>query len=250
MHNNLYTYCLRLGDTSLILGQRLGDWCGHGPVLEEDIAMTNIALDLIGQARAYYSYAAEMEGKGRTEDDIAFLRSERGYFNVLLAEQPNGDFAMTMMRQFLISTYQYYFYLELKGSNDATLAALAEKSVKEVAYHQRHSSEWIKRMGDGTEESNQRIKNALEACWLYTGDLFDADDTDREMVKAGTGVDLQKIKPRWESKVKEVFSEAGLEFPQDVFMVLGSRSGRHSEHLGHLLSEMQVLQRSYPGATW
>ena len=250
MNNSLFQYCLRLGDTSLILGQRLGDWCGHGPILEEDIAMTNIALDMIGQARAFLTYAAEVEGKGKTEDDLAYLRSEREYFNVLIAEQPNGDFAMTMMRQFLLSTFQYYYYAELKASKDSTLAALAEKSWKEVAYHLRHSSEWIKRLGSGTEESKQRTVNALEACWLYTGDMFDADAVDLEMVKAGIGADLQKIKPLWESKVKEIFSEAGLEISQNVFMITGSRSGRHTEHLGHLLSEMQVLQRSFPGATW
>jgi len=250
MQNNLYTYCLRLGDTSLILSQRLGEWCGHGPILEEDIAMTNISLDLIGQSRAFYTYACELEGKGKTEDDLAYQRGERQYYNILLVEQPNGDFAKTMMRQFLVSSFQYYFYTELKSSNDKTLSALAEKSLKEVAYHLRHSGEWIKRLGGGTEESKQRITNALNELWLYSGDMFDADETDMEMVKAGTGVDLLKIKPMWDKKVAEIFSESGLEIPQNVFMVKGSRTGRHTEQLGHLLAEMQTLQRTYPGSSW
>jgi ring-1,2-phenylacetyl-CoA epoxidase subunit PaaC len=250
MNNQLYNYLLRLGDTSLILGQRLGEWCGHGPILEEDIAMTNISLDLIGQSRALLTYAGELEGKGKTEDDLAYQRGERQYYNFLLVEQPNGDFAKTMMRQFLVSTFQYYHYAELKSSKDMTLSALAEKSLKEVAYHLRHSSEWIKRLGGGTEESKQRIKNALEELWLYTGDMFDADETDVEMLNSGIGVDLQKIKPMWDKKVAEVFSESGLEVPQNVFMVKGSRAGRHTEQLGHLLAEMQTLQRTYPGSSW
>ena len=246
----LFQYCLRMADSSLILGHRLGEWCGHGPILEEDIALTNISLDLIGQARALLSYAGELEGKERTEDDLAYLRDVREYNNLLIVEQPNGDYGKTIMRQFLVSAFQYYFYSDLKLSKDKMLSALAEKSLKEVTYHLRHSSEWVKRLGDGTEESKQRMLNAIDDLWLYTGDMFDADDTDKEMVKSGIGVDLSKIKPMWEKKVAEVFAEATLEVPQYVYMIRGSREGKHTEHLGYILAEMQVLPRMYPGTNW
>lgn len=197
LKKSLVTYCLRLADTSHILGQRLAEWCGHGPVLEEDIAMTNISLDLIGQARALYTYAGELEGNGKSEDDYAYLRDARDYYNLLLAEQPNGDFGKTMLRQFFISTFQYYLYTELCHSSDKTIAALAEKSLKEVAYHVRHSQDWIIRLGDGTSESKQRIVSALDECWLFTEDMFDADETDNQLLKAGIGADLQKVKLLW-----------------------------------------------------
>src|SRR6185503_10081241 len=176
MKNNLVVYTLRLADTSLILSQRLGEWCGHGPVLEEDIALTNIALDLLGQARNFYAYAASAEGAGNSEDTYAYFRDERNFQNLLITEQPNGDFGQTILRQFLVSTYQYFFYDQLRKSGDKTLSALAEKNLKEVTYHVRHSAEWIIRLGDGTSESRQRMLSAIDELWMYTGDIFDMDD--------------------------------------------------------------------------
>ena len=243
-------YTLRIGDTSLILGQRLGEWCGHGPILEEDIALTNISLDLIGQSRAFLTYAGEKEGKGRTEDDLAFFRDERDYRNRLIAEQPNGDYAQTMLRQFFISVYQYFFFSHLQKSKDETLAALAEKSLKEVTYHVRHSSEWIIRFGDGTPESNLRTLSAIDTLWRYTGDMFETNEVDEKLLKLGIAVDMNQVKLQWEQKVKEVFETATLQIPSDNFMIGGSTKGFHSEHLGHLLAEMQVLPRSFPGAQW
>lgn len=248
--NPLFQYCLRLGDTSLILSQRLGEWCGHGPILEEDIALTNIALDLVGQATAFLKYASETEGKGRTEDDLSFLRDAREFRNLLITEQPNGDYGQTIMRQFLVSAFLYYFYEELKKSKDKTFAALAEKSLKEVTYHLRHTSAWVIRLGDGTEESHQRMKNAIDELWLFTGDMFDMDDIDKSLIEQGIAVDLNKVKSSWDKKVREVFTEATLTVPENVFMIKGSREGKHTEYLGHLLSEMQVLPRSFPGAQW
>ena len=250
LKHSLYTYCLRLGDSSLILGHRLSEWCGHGPILEEDIAMTNISLDLIGQARIILSYAAQLEGKGRSEDDLAYLRDTREYSNALITEQPNGDFAFTMMRQFLFNAFQFYLYEELQKSKDSTLAAFAEKSLKEVTYHLRHSSEWILRLGDGTDESHTRALNALEELWRYTDDLFDADELDHMLQKKGIAPDLAKIKASWEKKVTEVLTRAKLAIPSDTWMMKGSRGGNHSEHLGYILAEMQFLPRAYPGAKW
>jgi len=250
LKKSLLTYCLRLADTSHILGQRLAEWCGHGPVLEEDIAMTNISLDHIGQARAFYTYAGELEANGKSEDDYAYLRDARDYYNLLIAEQPNGDFGKTMLRQFFISTFQYYLYTELCHSSNKTIAALAEKSLKEVTYHVRHSQDWIIRLGDGTSESKQRLMDALDDLWLYTEDMFDIDEVDNQLLKAGIGADIKKIKSLWDSKVAEVLSLATLDIPQNSFMIKGSREGKHSEHLGYILAEMQVLQRMYPGVTW
>ncbi len=248
--NHLFQYTLRLGDTALILGQRLGEWCGHGPILEEDIALTNISLDLIGQSRAFLTYAGQVEGKGRSEDDLAYLRGEREFRNLLLAEQPNGDFGQTILRQFLISAFQYYFFDALKKSKNTTLSALAEKSLKEVAYHLRHSSEWLKRLGDGTKESHQRVSDAINELWSYTGDFFDMDETDNVLIKEGIAVDLSVVKLLWENKVKEVFAEANLSIPENAFMIRGSREGKHTEYLGHMLAEMQSLARAFPGAQW
>ena len=248
--NPLLTYCLRLGDTSLVLGQRLGEWCGHGPIIEEDIALTNISLDLIGQARAFSTYAGKIEGVGKSEDDYAFLRDEREYYNLLLAEQPNGDFGQTILRQFLLSSFYYFYYSELKKSNDSTLSSLADKSLKEVTYHLRHSTEWMVRLGDGTKESHQRMEQAIEALWNFTGDMFDMDDVDTTLIKQGIAVNTDSIRQPWEKKVREVFQSATLRVPENVFMIRGSRDGRHTEHLGHLLSEMQALPRAFPGAEW
>jgi ring-1,2-phenylacetyl-CoA epoxidase subunit PaaC len=246
----LFEYCLRIGDTGVVLGQRLGEWCGHGPVLEEDIAMTNIALDLIGQARGFLTYAGEVEGKGRSEDDLAYLRSDREYRNLLLAEQPNGDFAVTMLRQFLISAFQQHFHEALRKSKDSTLSALGEKSLKEVTYHLRHSRDWVLRLALGTDESRSRLMAAQEELWTYTGDLFDMDIVDETLIREGIGVDLTQVRPLWEQTVKETFTEAEIPYPADSFMQRGSREGRHTEHLGHLLSELQILHRSIPNAQW
>lgn len=246
----LFEYCLRLGDTPLILGQRIAEWCGHGPILEEDIALTNISLDLIGQARAFLSYAAEVEGAGNTEDDIAFFRGEREYKNILLAEQPNEDFAQTILRQFLISAFQYFYYGALTKSKDERIAALAEKSLKEVTYHLRHSSEWVIRLGDGTNESKKRLGNALSELWRFTGDMFDMDETDSVLISQGIATDLNALRTPWLEKVKETFAFATIKVPENVFMLSGSRKGKHTEYLGHMLSEMQYLPRTYPGASW
>ena len=243
-------YALRIGDTSLVLGQRLGEWCGHGPILEEDIALTNISLDLIGQARAFLTYAGELEGKGRTEDDLAFQRDEREFRNNLMVEQPNGDYAHTMLRQFFVSAFQYYFYADLSKSKDTTLAALAEKSLKEVTYHLRHSSEWIIRFGDGTQESNLRMLEAIDTLYRFTGDMFASNDIDNELLQAGIAAYMKVVYDNWMKKVESVFAQATLTVPKDCFMITGGIKGIHSEHLGHLLSEMQVLPRSFPGVEW
>lgn len=191
----LFEYCLRAGDSSLVLGHRLSEWCGHGPILEEDIAMTNIALDLVGQARNWLTYAAELEGKGRTEDDLAFLRDSMKFRNALLTEQPNGDFAMTIVRQYLYAVFSYLLYRELSNSKDATIAAIAQKSIKEVTYHVRHSAEWVLRLGDGTEESHRRIQDAVNALWMYTDDLFETTAEDQALAQQGFVADISRLRP-------------------------------------------------------
>lgn len=246
----LSRYCIRIGDTSLILGQRLGEWCGHGPILEEDIALTNIALDLIGQTRGFYSYACELRQDGKTEDDLAYMRDEREFQNILLAEQPNGDFAMTMFRQLLISAFHRLFFESLSSSQDQTLAALAAKSLKEVTYHFRHSADWTIRLGMGTEESARRIRLAVEELWMFTDDLFDEDQLDKDAQAAGIGVSVSALRDPWNTIVANVLREAGLSVPSSFNSIRGSRSGRHTEQLGHILAEMQSLHRSIPGATW
>lgn len=247
----LFEYCLRLGDTSLILGHRLSEWCGHGPILEEDIAMANLSLDLIGQSRMILSYAGEVEGNGRTEDDLAYHRDAMQFRNVLLAEQPNGDFAVTMTRQFFISMYNFYLYEALKQSKDKTIAAFAEKSLKEVAYHVRHSSDWMLRLGDGTEESHSRTQTAVDDLWIFTDDLFQMNEADELLIKEGIAVDLKVIKEKWKTHVEDILKKATLTFPQiNNFMRTGSREGKHTEHLGYILAEMQFLPRAYPDAKW
>ncbi len=250
MKNSLLNYTIHLADNAHILGHRLGEWCGHGPILEQDIAMTNISLDLIGQARSLYQYAAEIEGRGRTEDDIAYLRDAWDFRNVLLVEQPNGDFGKTMVRQFLFDAYNFLFYKELKNSNDQQLAAIAEKSLKEVTYHQRFSSEWVIRLGDGTEVSHEKVQNALNDLWMYTGELFVMNDFEKDMTNNGTGVDLEKLKPLWQEKVDYILKTATLAKPQNDWMQSGGKTGRHSEHLGFILAEMQFMQKTYPGQVW
>ena len=246
----LLDYTLRLADTVLILGHRLSEWIGHAPVLEEEMALGNIALDLIGEARALYSYAGEVEGKGRDEDALAYRRDAGGFRNLLLVEQPNGDFAATIVRQFLFSAFAQPFWRRLAASRDATLAAIAAKSEKEAAYHLRHAGEWLIRLGDGTEESHRRAQAALDELWPYTGELFERDAVEDPLIAAGIAVDPETLRAEWQRTVSAVLAEATLEAPERVWMQSGGRSGRHSEHLGHLLVTMQFLQRAYPGATW
>ncbi len=245
-----FQYLLRLGDSSLIIGHRLSEWCGAGPILEEDIALINIALDFVGNATALLTYAAEVEGKGRTEDDLAFLRGEREFRNLLMTEQPNGDYAATITRQFLYDVYTFYLYEALKSSKDETIAALAVKSHKEITYHLRHTTEWMYRLGDGTEESHERMQNALNDLWMFTNEFFDMDAVDALLIKEGVAPDLEKIRIQWETRVKEVIAEATLQIPTTTFKQKGSREGKHSEHLGFLLAEMQSVHRSFPGAQW
>lgn len=248
--HQLFEYLLRLGDSSLILGQRLSEWCGHGPELEEDIALMNIALDLIGQARSVLSYAGEVEGQGRDEDALAFLRDGGDYRNLLLVEQPNGDFAYTIVRQFLFDAFQRELYETLTTSADAQLAAIAAKSLKEVTYHLRHSSEWLVRLGDGTPLSHDKMQTALDDLWMYSGEMFEMDDLEATLVAAGIAADRMALKPRWDAHIERTLEAATLQRPADDWMQSGGLQGRHSEHLGHILAEMQHLQRAHPGARW
>jgi ring-1,2-phenylacetyl-CoA epoxidase subunit PaaC len=257
MNESLIQYTLHLADNALVLGHRNSEWCGHGPVLEQDIAITNISLDLIGQARNFYQYAAKLINgstdkriNNATEDTLAYLRDNREFKNCLLAEQSNGDWAKTVLRQFLFSSYQFYLYQELRNSRDEQLAAIAEKSLKEVTYHLRWSSEWVIRLGDGTEESHQRMMNALDQLWMYTGELFIAPDYELQVAGERTGVNLSLIKSKWEEKIKEIFSEATLLYPDKVFMQIGGKEGKHTEHLGFILAELQFMQRAYPNSEW
>ncbi len=246
----LFNYILKLGDDSLILGHRLSEWCGHGPILEEDIALTNISLDLVGQATTLLNYAGELEGKGRDGDALAFLRYDREYKNLLLVEQPNGDFGVTMMRQFLFDAYRLPLFVKLQTSTDETLAAIAEKSLKETKYHLKHSSEWVIRLGDGTEESHKRIQDALDTLWRYTDELFLQDDLDLELIEKGIVPDLEEIRKDWQKTVDTVFNEATLELPKNNWKFSGGRNGMHSEHLGYILAELQYMQRAYPNMKW
>lgn len=245
-----FFYVLQLGDNALILSHRLSQWCGHGPVLEQDIALTNIALDLLGQARLLLTYAGELEGQGRSEDDLAYFRDAHQFRNVLLVEQPNDDWAHTIVRQFFFDAYHYYHYQALLHSRDERLAAIAEKALKEVTYHLRYSSEWTIRLGDGTEESHRRMQTAVDDLWMFTGELTTPIPIEREAAEAGVGPDLTQIKPLWEAKVREVLQEATLAFPTGSWMQSGGKEGRHTEHLGYILAEMQFLQRAYPGLQW
>jgi ring-1,2-phenylacetyl-CoA epoxidase subunit PaaC len=246
----LVLYALRRADDALILGHRLSEWCGHAPMMEEDMALANMGLDLLGQARELYSYAAKVEGKGNDEDKFAYLRDVRQYRNLLLLEQPNGDFARTMTRQFFYATSADLYWRAMMNSRDATLAAIAANSEKESAYHVRHSSEWMVRLGDGTEESHRRAQTAVDDLWAYTGEMFEVDDSERGLIDAGIAVDPATLRVRWIETVSNVLREATLTLPKSDWMQQGGRNGRHSEHLGHLLSELQSMQRTFPGATW
>jgi len=243
-------YVQRLGDTSLVLAQRLGEWVGHAPAIEEDLGLANTALDLLGQARLLLDYAGELEGAGRDADALAFLREEAEFRNLTLAEQPNGDFADTIARQFLLDAWQLELYERLAGSSDARLAEIAAKALKETRYHLRYSAGWLVRLGDGTEESHARAQAALERLWPYTREPFDADALEREMATAGIAPGLETLRAGWLGRVEATLAEATLTRPADVPYAWYGKQGRHSEHLGHLLAEMQHLQRVHPGAQW
>lgn len=250
MKNNLYNYILGIADNSLILGQRLGQLCGHGPSLETDIACTNISLDLFGQVRSYFQYAAKIAGDQRTEDDIAMLRKERDYKNVLLVEQPNTNFAFTIGRQFLFDVYHLAFLTELQNSNDFTLSVIAKKCVKEVSYHLRFSSDWVKRLGNGTSVSKEKMQEAINDLWTYTDELFYQTNADKEMVFEGVGVDVTNLKSNYYSRINDILLEATLEIPESKWFQTGGKEGVHTEHLGYLLSDLQYMQRTYPNMEW
>lgn len=252
----LISYTIHLADTALILGHRNSEWCGHGPVLEQDIAISNIALDLVGQARMFYQYAAELTNSKTgdnsvTEDTLAYLRDTVEFKNLLLVEQANGDWAVTILRQFFCSTWQYYLYSHMQQSTDTQLAGIAAKALKEVTYHLKWSSEWVIRLGDGTEESHRRIHAAVEALWPFTGELFLPETYEEEGVAAGWAVDVAALKQPWQKRVAEVFEEAGLPVPAaGTWFQTGGKKGIHTELMGLLLAEMQFLQRAYPGGEW
>lgn len=271
--NQLLFYILQIADNALIQGHRLSEWCGHGPILEQDIAMTNIALDHLGQARSLYQYAAATfntlpaeekknvfkspalqaiidSGEEITEDDMAFLRDSWDFRNVLLVEQPNEDWAYTVARSFFYDVFNFAYYTDLKKSEDETLAAIAEKSLKEVTYHMRWSSEWVIRLGDGTEESHMRMQNAINDRWMYTGELVTQSATDKAMLEAGKGVDIAGLQPVWDEKINAVLAEATLKRPESGWMQQGGKEGRHTEHIGYILAELQFMQRAYPGMEW
>lgn len=248
--DRLLTYVLRLADDNLILGQRLGELIARMPELEEDIAVANLALDHVGQARNLYQYASELDPEGRSEDDFAMLRDEREFLNAVLVEQPNGDFAHTMVRQFLLDAYQVPLYRALSDSADDRLAAIAAKAVKEASYHRDHSSSWVITLGNGTSESHQRTQTAVDALWRFTADLFAADEVEDELVAAAVAVDPSAIRPAFDATVADVLAQANISMPADPYQRLGGRTGFHTEHLGHVLAEMQILYRSHPGVTW
>ena len=270
---NQLLYILQIADNALIIGHRLSEWCGHGPILEQDIAITNTSLDHLGQARSLYQHAADLynalsdearEGlfsspmldrafatKGKVdEDDLAYLRDAWDFRNTLLAEQPNGDWAYTIVRSFFTDCFNFYFYTALQVSKDEALAAVAEKSLKEVTYHLKWSSEWVIRLGDGTDESHARMQKALDDRWAFTGELTAANEVDRQMQESGIGADLAGVKTQWQSHVSNILAEATLMQPAEIWMQQGGKEGRHTEHLGYVLAEMQYLQRAYPGMEW
>jgi ring-1,2-phenylacetyl-CoA epoxidase subunit PaaC len=246
----LFPYLLRLADDRLVLGHRLSEWCGHGPILEEDIALANISLDLIGEATLLLKLAGQVEGEGRSEDALAYFRDAIDYRNALVAELPKGDFAFTIVRQFLFSVFSLLQMEALTRSANADLGGIAAKAVKEARYHVRHCAQWVVTLGDGTEDSHARAQRALDELWRYTGELFIADDIDRDVAQAGLGVDPSTLESAWRSDVDRVLALATLTVPRVAYMQRGGREGRHTEHLGHLLSEMQIVARSHPGASW
>ncbi|WP_422009108.1 1,2-phenylacetyl-CoA epoxidase subunit PaaC [Roseivirga pacifica] len=247
---NKFDYIIQQADNCLILGQRLAEWCGHGPILEQDIALTNISLDLIGQARLFYQYAAEIQGEGKTEDDLAYLRDAWGFKNVLLVEQPNGDFGFTIMRQFLYDTFSCYFYEALMNSSDERLASIAAKSHKETLYHMKWSAGWVIRLGDGTVESHNRVQQALNELWSYKDEIVIETSADLNALEAGYAVSLAELKEKRDAKITAVLEEATLSIPEGTYSHKGGKEGVHSEHLGYILADLQFLQRAYPGNEW
>ncbi len=245
-----FQYVLRMGDNALILGQRMSEWCGHSPFLEEDIAMANCALDHVGRARMLLTHAGTLEEKGRTEDDLAFLRDEREIFNFLICELPIGDYAFTLMRQYLVDVYHFHLYSGLEKSSDSMLASIAAKAIKETTYHVRRSGDWIIKLGDGSDESRQRMQDALDELWGYTGELFAADEVDDYASCKGIGPDPHALRSDWERDVFDKLRTATLSIPEEVWQISGGREGVHTETMGALLAEMQFLQRSYPGLNW
>jgi ring-1,2-phenylacetyl-CoA epoxidase subunit PaaC len=248
---DLFVYLLRLGDSALVLGQRLSEWVGRAPMLEEEMALANMALDQLGQARMFLSYAGQVEGRGRSEDSLAMYRDARDYANVLLVEQPNRDFAHTMVRQYFYASFAQRFFDALQSSADPQLAGIAQKAVKESRYHASHSGSWLIRLGDGTEQSHQRVCQAMQELWPYTGELFEMDECDTRMLESGVGADVRKLRKPWRAELDSLLEQARLPLPaEDAWMHSGGRQGRHSEHLGHLLATMQFLPRAYPDAGW
>lgn len=247
---DLLEYLLRLGDDRLVLGHRLSEWCGHAPILEEDIALANIALDLIGQSSLYLQLAGEVEGKGRSEDSLAYFREAVDFRNLQIVELPVGDFGFTIVRQFLFDAFSFHQLEQLEKSANKELAGIAGKGYKEVRYHLRHSSEWLQRLGDGTEESHARAQKALDDLWRFTPEMFVTDDVDKRLLAAGVAADLRAIEPKWSSMVTDVLSRATLSIPDSPVVMIGAVRGSHTEHLGHMLSEMQIVARSHPGAEW
>lgn len=250
MSNHLYDFLIHLGDNALILGHRLSELTGHGPVLEQDMAMTNIALDLVGQTRNIFQLAARIQGGDATEDTIAYFRPATAYKNILLVEQKNGDFAQTVTRQFFYDAFNYHAYQRLLRSSNKDLTAIADKAIKEITYHLKWSAEWVIRLGDGTEESHRRINEAIDSLWQYTGEMFKFSDYELACYEEGIYPDIHGIKADWDEEIKNVFAEAQLEVPASGWMHDGGKRGVHSEHLGFLLAEMQYLQRAYPGQEW
>ena len=250
LRHDLFRYLLRLGDTSLVVAQRLGEWIGHAPALEEDLGLGNLALDFIGQARLLLTYAGEVEGRGRDEDALAFLRDAPEFANLALAEQPNGDFGRTIVRQWLIDSWQLEIFAALQSSSDNRLAAIAAKALKETRYHYRFSSGWLVRLGDGTQESHRRVQQSVEELWRFTGELFATDEVDERLAAAGVAPPLAPLESKWSERAAAVLAESTLQRPAAVHYPWQGKRGVHTEHLGHMLGEMQHLQRTYPGAKW
>jgi len=246
----LYNYCVRLGDNALVQSYRLSEWCSNAPILEEDLALTNMALDMTGRAQLLLQYAGKVAGHGKTADDMAYRRAEREYRNDLISELPDADFAFTMVRQMLVSTFECFLYAALVSSSDKEIAAIAAKAVKEARYHMAHTSDWVIRLGDGTEESNRRAQSALNILWSYTGGLFETTDADALLLSEGVAADVSQIKTKWQENIEAILREAKLILPADDYQQTGGRQGLHTEYLGHMLTEMQYLHRTYPEAIW
>jgi len=249
-HQNLKQYIFSIADNALILGQRLSELCGHGPTLETDIALTNIALDLLGQTRSYYQYIANLSHESLSEDDVAFLRKEHEYRNVLLVEQPNTDFAYVITRQYFFDAFHFLLLKEMQASKDLTLKAIAQKSIKEVSYHQQFSADWLKRLGDGTEESHLKAQKAVDDLWVFTQALFETSQSDKEVIERGQGVDPHIFKAKYYDALKNVLTEAKLKIPETKYFQEGGKDGIHSEYMGYILAEMQYMQRAYPDMKW